>query len=90
MKRWEVDGQVRFVTFSCQRRLPLFSNPRIAQEFVLAMADARRRHKAELFAWVVMPEHVHLLLRPAAQHPLGPMLRSLKMAVSKEGGPALA
>jgi len=83
LKRREVAGQVRFVTFSCQRRLPLFSNPRIVSVFVRAMVAARRKHAAELFAWVVMPEHVHMLLRPAPGRPLGPMLVSLKMAVSK-------
>ncbi len=36
-----------------------------------------------LFAWVIMPEHVHLLVRPADGTSLGPVLRGLKMSVSK-------
>lgn len=83
MKRWELDGAVRFITFSCQRRLPLFSNPLIAQEFARALIATRNRHGMHLFAWVVMPEHVHLLVRPRERAPLGPALLSLKMAISK-------
>ncbi|MCG3122635.1 MAG: hypothetical protein GIKADHBN_01027 [Phycisphaerales bacterium] len=83
MKRWEVPGGVRFITCSCQRRLPLFSNPGIAGLFVDAMVRARRKFGLELFAWVVMPEHIHMLVRPAESVPLGPALHSLKMTVSK-------
>ena len=83
LKRWEVDGQARFITFSCQRRLPLFSDPGIADVFAEALADARVRHQFALFTWVVMPEHDHMLMRPAVGHTVEPALRSLKMAVSK-------
>lgn len=83
MKRWEVPGGVRFITCSCQRRLPLLSHPVIAGLFVDAMVRARRKFGLELFAWVVMPEHIHMLVRPAEAVPLGPALHSLKMTVSK-------
>ncbi|MBX3383049.1 MAG: transposase [Phycisphaeraceae bacterium] len=57
-------GKVRFLTFSCERRLPLLSNPLIAHLFVKQLHRARERWGIQLFAWVVMPEHVHLLLSP--------------------------
>src|SRR5262249_10195557 len=71
MRRWETPGQTRFVTFSCQHRLPLFRNQRIAQLFVDRLAEARREHQLRVFAWVVMPEHVHLLCRPPQGIALG-------------------
>ncbi len=82
MKRWEVPGGVRFITFSCRRRLPLFSNPGIAAVFVDSMVRARRKFGLELFAWVIMPEHVHLLVRPKDGSPLARALASLKLSVS--------
>jgi putative transposase len=82
MKRREIDGGVRFITFSCYQRLPLLSNPRIADLFADRLAWARREHRFELFAWVIMPEHAHLLLRPARGVPLEPALKSLKLAIS--------
>jgi len=65
MKRREVPGMVRFVTASCQRRLPRFSSPAIADVFTSCLPAARARWRFELFAFVVMPEHVHLLVRPS-------------------------
>lgn len=83
MRRWEGSGAVRFVTFSCQRRLPLLGNPAIRDVFVEALTTARSRHGFELFAWVVMPEHIHLLLRPHPDAHLDEALRSMKTSVAK-------
>lgn len=83
MRRWEAAGAVRFVTFSCQRRLPLLGNPAIRDLFAQTLAAARTRHSFELFAWVVMPEHIHLLLRPHPDSRLDEALRSIKTSIAK-------
>ncbi len=83
LRRREAPGDVRFVTFSCQRRLPLLGDPATRDMFSRELAAARLSHGFQLFAWVVMPEHVHLLLRPADGATLGAALRSLKTAVAK-------
>jgi REP-associated tyrosine transposase len=88
LKRREVVGGIRFLTFSCQRRLPLLSNPDIAQVFAESLETARDRSGLELFAWVVMPEHVHLLVEPpvsndGVQSPLSPILKGLKSSVAR-------
>ena len=83
LHRWEHQGAVRFITFSCQRRLPLLGRPAIRDVFAAALTDARAEHGFELFAWVVMPEHVHLLVRPREDRTLTMALRSLKTAVAK-------
>lgn len=71
------------MTFSCHRRLPLLGRPAIRDVFATALALARRQHGFELIAWIVMPEHVHLLVRPRPDAPLHESLRSLKTAVAK-------
>ena len=83
MRRREVPGVVRYVTFSCQRRLPLLGKPAIRDLFVERLLAARHEHGFELFAWVIMPEHVHLLMRPRDDARLDAALRSLKTAVAK-------
>ena len=82
MRRWEVPGGVRFVTFSCHGRVPLMHNPSIRTLFAERLAVVREAHGLRLFAWVVMPEHVHLLLSPG-ERPLGEALRSLKTSVAR-------
>ncbi|MFO0830833.1 MAG: transposase [Phycisphaerales bacterium] len=83
MRRWEWTGSCRFITFSCHRRLQLLGNPAIRDFFVDALASARLQHGFALYAWVVMPEHVHLLIRPGDGMSLAPVLRSLKTSVAK-------
>ena len=51
--------------------------------FLDALRRVQHSHDIELFAWVVMPEHVHLLLRSGASETLERTLRSLKIVVSK-------
>jgi len=58
------NGEPHFLTFSCYRRLKLLSKDRTRQWFVEALAEARSIHGFHLWAWVIMPEHVHLLLWP--------------------------
>ncbi len=58
------NGEPHFLTFSCYQRLPLLSKDRSRLWFLDALERARSDHGFQLWAWVVMPEHVHLLLWP--------------------------
>ena len=64
LRRYEVQEQPRFITFSCYHRLPLFTNPRICDAFMDHLAEARREGGFRLLAFVIMPEHVHLVILP--------------------------
>ncbi|MFO0857280.1 MAG: transposase [Phycisphaerales bacterium] len=77
--RWE--SGVRFLTFSCHGRLPLLGNAKIRDVFVESLLRMREEFDVTLYAWVVMPEHVHLLIRPdkSADRPL----LWLKMSVAQ-------
>ncbi|MGE3107137.1 MAG: transposase [Phycisphaerales bacterium] len=64
LHRREAYLQSRFLTFSCFGRLPLLKNPKIADEMAACLERARLRRGFRLIAWVIMPEHVHLLMVP--------------------------
>lgn len=51
------------LTFSCFRRFRFLDRNRTREWLVDSLQDARRKLSFELWAWVIMPEHVHLLLR---------------------------
>lgn len=53
-----------FVTLSTARRQRLFVVERYAYLFLITMYGYRRQHKFRLHAFVLMPEHVHLLITP--------------------------
>jgi putative transposase len=83
MERREIPGGVRFVTFSCYQRLTLLSNPRIADLFADQLRDICKLHDVRLLAWVVMPEHVHLLIIPSTRFPLFKSLSLMKQRVAQ-------
>lgn len=64
LRRYEIAHQPRFLTFSCYHRLPLLSNDAIKSRFVEHMRTAKARDCFRLIAWVVMPDHVHLIIVP--------------------------
>jgi putative transposase len=64
MQRREPVGGVRFLTFSCFKRLPLLGHAKIRDLFAVQLEEVRRKYCLRIFAWVVMPEHVHLLIAP--------------------------
>lgn len=64
LRRYEIEGHARFLTFSTYNRLPLFGNDAIKDAFAEHLARARGRDGFRLLAWVLMPEHVHLVVWP--------------------------
>ncbi|MDY7109487.1 MAG: transposase [Planctomycetota bacterium] len=85
LRRIEAVGDVRFLTFSCFHRLPLFDNDAIKDAFVEALDAGRSRTHFRLIGWVVMPEHVHLMIVPdLPDHPIPKVLRHLKGAFAND------
>ena len=64
VKHFDLSGHAHFLTFSCYRRMQLLSKDRTQMWFVEALDKARIKHEFDLWAWVIMPEHVHLLIYP--------------------------
>jgi putative transposase len=57
-------GHCHELTFSCYRRLPLLTNDLWRSELCRAIDSATTKHGWALTAFVLMPEHVHLLVFP--------------------------
>src|SRR6266542_4211334 len=60
-------GHAHELTFSCFRRLPLLDRDRTRRWFIEAMQQARERLNLAIWAYVIMPEHVHVLLFPRSE-----------------------
>jgi len=63
-KRIVEPGHARELTFSCYKQFQFLNRNRTRQWFVEALVDARQKYPIDLWAYVIMPEHVHLLLYP--------------------------
>jgi putative transposase len=64
IRHFDEPGHAHFLTFSCYHRLPLLSRDRTRRWLIEAIDAARTKHGFDLWAWVIMPEHVHLLIWP--------------------------
>jgi putative transposase len=53
---------LHFITFSCYHRLPFLDSGRARDQFVSILEETRRRFRFVVVGYVVMPEHVHLLI----------------------------
>ena len=62
LKRYYLAGSLHFITFSCYRRQPHLGTALRRDLFVRVLEQARRRYGFALLGYVVMPEHVHLLM----------------------------
>jgi putative transposase len=76
-------GDLHFVTFSCYRRRPLLGTARARNRFVRILEEVRSRHAYKLIGYVVMPEHVHLLLSEPEKGTPSTVLQVLKQKVSR-------
>jgi putative transposase len=84
LKRYYGRGHLHFLTFSCYRRLPLLGTARTRNVFVRAMAAIRERYHFLLAGYVVMPEHVHLLISEGPKCTPSLVLKVLKQRVSRD------
>jgi putative transposase len=84
LKRYYGRGDLHFVTFSCYRRLDLLRTKRARSLFVKELAQVRGERRFRLAGYVVMPNHVHVLMSEPAQGTVSTVLQMLKQRVSRK------
>jgi putative transposase len=82
LKRYQQAGDLHFLTFSCYRRKGLLGTSFARNTFVEALEAMRIRASVDIHGYVVMPEHVHLLLGEPENRLLSNAVQGLKQAVS--------
>jgi putative transposase len=84
-RRYNEVGQPRELTFSCYRRLPFFSRERACEWFRQALEEARAKFGIQPWAYVLMPDHVHLLVNPGeAAGEMSRFLQAVKEPVARQ------
>src|SRR5882724_7407315 len=67
LQRFHQSRQSHFITFSCYERRPLLATNAAKRTFENALERVRRTFGIQVYGYVVMPEHVHLLLSEPLQ-----------------------
>ena len=68
----------RFITFSCYHRQKLLTKNAAIDIFLTSLEAIRSKYSIKLYGYVIMPEHVHLVLHPPDSVKLGPVIGELK------------
>ena len=81
--RYHESKQTHFITFSCFDRQPLLTNDQARKTFERALERVRCVYRLQVYGYVIMPEHVHLLISEPERATLSQVIKSLKQGVSR-------
>lgn len=75
--RWSLPGHVHHVLVRGNNRQSIFVDDDDRQRLLRQLGECAREHGVALHAYVLMPDHLHLLATPATQGALGRAIQSL-------------
>lgn len=82
--RYQKAGAFHFVTFSCFRRHPLLDSTSAYRCFEHELEVVREKYQFVVLGYVLMPEHVHLLVSETGVASLAVALQVLKQQTSRK------
>jgi putative transposase len=84
LERYYGDQDFHFITFSCYGRRPLLDSKAARDLFVKVLGEVRLKYGFWLFGYVLMPEHVHLLMSEPPNSTPSKVLQILKQSVARQ------
>jgi putative transposase len=82
-KRENIVAHAHFLTFSCFHRRPYLARDRTRQWLIESITHAVQHRHFDLWAYVIMPEHVHLVIFPRDDdYSISLILKSIKQPVA--------
>lgn len=82
VRHFDLPNHAHELTFSTYRRLPLMLEPGVPEIVLASIARIAERQLADTLAFVLMPEHLHLLLVPTVSNgtptPVASILSAIK------------
>ena len=83
LRRFHESKQSHFITFSCHKRQPKFTHPEICELFLQCLEEMRQNFGMCVYGYVIMPEHVHLLIDEPKIATLPDAIHFLKLSFTK-------
>ena len=84
LRRHKAEGRPIFVTFSTLKKKTILKNPKIANVVQHVLLDLEKERKLKLLEYVIMPDHIHLLISERGGYSFENILRLFKTKSSKE------
>ena len=83
LKRITGFGHLHFITFCCYQRRALLGSVRARNVLVEILGEVRGRYGFALIGYVIMPEHVHLLISECGPGTPAKVIQVFKQRVSR-------
>ncbi len=80
--RYQKEGHTHFITFSCHQRRPYLASDSAKDLFEDSLKRTQLRYRFLIFGYVIMPEHVHLLLGEPEGETLAKAIKALKLSTA--------
>jgi putative transposase len=84
LRRYDIPGHTHFLTFSTYRRLTFFWHDAIKQIAVDGLRLLQNKFRICLVGYVIMPEHMHVLIYPHARGDNAPIGISILLHAFKK------
>jgi putative transposase len=82
LRRYQRAGDLHFITFSCHQRRPYLGRASTRELFESALERMRTRYWFAVIGYVVMPEHVHILMSEPKVGTLAGAIQALKLSMA--------
>ena len=89
LHRYYGAGYSHFITTNCYQRLPLLGSPHNRDLFLNVLEQVRRRYRFTVIGYVIMPEHVHLLLTEPERGNPSVVIQAIKQGFARRLLPRL-
>lgn len=83
LRHYDGFGTTRFVTFNCYRDQAFLVSTEVKLLLIEEIGLARLKHLFKILAYVIMPEHVHLVLWPPDTMRLGLVIGEIKSRMAR-------
>jgi putative transposase len=83
LRRYYGAGYLHFITTSCYRRLPLLRRPQHRDLLLAVLESVRRRYRLVIVGYVIMPEHLHLLISEPERGDPSKVMQALKQGFAR-------
>jgi len=83
LKRYYGAGHLHFITCSCYHRQPLLATPDRRDLFLTVLEQVRRRYQFVVVGYVVMPEHIHLLISEPQKKNPSTVMQAIKLGFAR-------
>ena len=84
LKRYYERRHLHFITFSCYRRLPFLGSPRRRDALLRLIERVRKEHKCPILGYVIMLEHLHILIAPPDVGTPSTFVQAIKQRSSRQ------